>query len=155
MPREGEPISVSLHVGTFEGPEFDGPLTLTFHPTGAPSQQTKTLTRDGVNWHTEFTPDTPGPWDLEVRYRNTHLKVITARFAVASTPLPRGMGWGLILVGAGTALFLGLRNVLRRVKASGSTGELPTAAPPTPPEAPAPPGLGADPTPPSDPPSRQ
>ncbi|MFP2961562.1 hypothetical protein ACLEPN_28085 [Myxococcus sp. 1LA] len=155
MPREGEPISVSLHVGTFEGPEFDGPLTLTFHPTGSPTQQTKTLTRDGVNWHTEFTPDEPGPWDLEVRYRGTHLKVITARFSVASTPLPRGMGWGLILVGAGTALALGLRNVLRRVKAAGSTEAPTTAAAPPSPEAPASPDSAASPTPPADPPSRQ
>ncbi|WP_141589547.1 hypothetical protein [Myxococcus sp. AB056] len=153
MPTEGEPISVSLHVGNFEGPEFDGPLTVTFHPTGSPSQQTKTLTRDGVNWHTQFTPDEPGPWDLEVRYRGTHLKVITARFSVASSPLPRGMGWVLILVGAGTALALGLRNVLRRVKSSGSTPGA-TETPP-PPAAPSTPEAGSVPAPPADPPSGQ
>ncbi|WP_426750825.1 hypothetical protein [Myxococcus sp. Y35] len=154
MPREGEPISVSLHVGNFEGPEFDGPLTLTFHPAGSPEQQTKTLTRDGVNWHTELVPDGPGPWDLEVRYRRTHLKVLTARFVVSSTPIPRGVGWGLVLVGAGAALAFGVRNVLRRVKSSGPGPLAPTTSPhpPAPGTAPEP---GEAPAPPADPASRQ
>ncbi len=154
MPREGEPISVSLHVGNFEGPEFDGPLTLTFHPVGSPTQQTKTLKREGVNWHTELTPDEPGPWDLEVRYQGTRLKVLTARFSVASTPIPRGLGWGLVLVGAGAALALGVRNVLRRVKASGAPPADPSAAPPPSSEAP-PAKPDASPAPPAEPPSGQ
>ncbi|AKQ67540.1 hypothetical protein A176_004452 [Myxococcus hansupus] len=154
MPREGEPISVSLHVGNFEGPEFDGPLTLTFHPVGSPTQQTKTLKRDGVNWHTELTPDEPGPWDLEVRYQGTRLKVLTARFSVASTPIPQGLGWGLVLVGAGAALAFGVRNVLRRMQASRTSPEAPAAVPSPPAEAP-PAKPDEAPAPPADPPSGQ
>ncbi|MFP2934337.1 hypothetical protein ACLESO_56315, partial [Pyxidicoccus sp. 3LG] len=116
-PREGEPLSVSLHVGNFEGPEFDGPLTLTFHQPGAPTQVTRTLTRQGVNWHTELVPDASGPWELEVRYRRTHLKVLTARITVVEPPLPRGLGWGLVALAAGTALVLGVREGLRRIRA--------------------------------------
>jgi len=154
MPREGEPISVSLHVGNFEGPEFDGPLTITFHPVGSPSHVTKTLTREGVNWHTELVPDEPGPWDLEVRYRRTHLKVVTARFMVSSTPIPRGVGWGLVLVGAGAALALGVRNVLRRMKASAPSPDASTISAPLPAPTAAP-EQSAAPAPPADPPSGQ
>jgi hypothetical protein len=133
LPRAGEPVTLSLHVGNFQGAEFDGPITLTFQQAGAPAQVTRTLTRQGVNWHTELTPDESGMWELEVRYRNTHLKVLTARFVVADQPLPRGLGWGLISVAAVTALVLGLRGVLHRIRAStagpeGASGS--TAGPP-------------------------
>ncbi|WP_205525765.1 hypothetical protein [Pyxidicoccus trucidator] len=120
FPREGQPLTVSLHVGNFQGAEFDGPLTLTFHQVGAPALVTRTLTRQGVNWHTELTPDASGLWELEVRYRHTHLKVLTAQLSVADQPLPRGLGWGLITVAAGTALVLGMRGVLRRIRAQAS-----------------------------------
>ncbi|NPC86996.1 hypothetical protein HPC49_53555, partial [Pyxidicoccus fallax] len=93
-PKAGEPFTLSLHVGNFEGPEFDGPITLAFHPAGGPAQVTRTLTRQGVNWHTELIPDAPGEWELEVRYRNTRLKVLNARLTVVDPPLPRGLAWG-------------------------------------------------------------
>ncbi|MFP2909341.1 hypothetical protein ACLESD_30725 [Pyxidicoccus sp. 3LFB2] len=120
LPRAGEPFIVSLHVGNFQGAEFDGPLTLTFHQPGAPALVTRTLTRQGVNWHTELTPDAAGPWELEVRYRHTHQKVLTARISVVDQPLPRGLGWGLITLAAGTALVLGMRGVLRRIRTQAS-----------------------------------
>jgi hypothetical protein len=141
QPREGEPLSLSLHVGNFQGPEFDGPLTLTFHQVGSPSQQTLTLQREGVNWHTQLTPDDAGTWELEVRYRRTHLKVLTAHLTVASRPLPRYLGWTVVGIGAAVALALGLRGLLRRAKAPPGAG-----APETPPGAGAPetpPGAGA------------
>ncbi|QSQ28247.1 hypothetical protein JY651_24550 [Pyxidicoccus parkwayensis] len=129
IPREGEPFTLSLHVGNFQGAEFDGPLTITFQQPGSPALVTRTLTREGVNWHTELTPDAPGLWDLEVRYRNTHLKVLTARIPVSDQPLPRGIGWALIITAAGTALILGVRGVVRRIRAS-STGPGEVSAPP-------------------------
>ncbi|WP_240360488.1 hypothetical protein [Pyxidicoccus caerfyrddinensis] len=144
LPRAGEPVTLSLHVGNFQGAEFDGPITLTFQQPGAPAQVTRTLTRQGVNWHTELTPDETGLWELEVRYRNTHLKVLTAQFTVTDPPLPRGLGWGLISVAAVTALVLGMREVLHRIRAStarpeGASGS--AASPPpvstAPPAAPA------------------
>ncbi len=138
FPREGEPLSLSLHVGNFQGAEFDGPITLTFQRVGSPVQVTRTLTRQGVNWHTELTPDASGVWDLEVRYRHTHLKVLTAHLPVADQQMPRGLGWALITLAAGTALILGVRGVLRRIRATapeaGSTGGASgsTAGPSTP-----------------------
>ena len=155
--REGEPLTLSLHVGNFQGAEFDGPLTLTFQQPGAPALVTRTLTRQGVNWHTELTPDAPGLWELEVRYRHTHLKVLTARLPVAEQPVPRGLGWGLITVAAGTALVLGMRGVLRRIRAQdsrpGPTGASPGTAleAPSAPEPPSAPDSSESPAPPADP----
>ncbi|MBZ4417029.1 hypothetical protein K8638_11080 [Myxococcus sp. RHST-1-4] len=157
QPKAGEPLTLSLHVGNFQGPEFDGPLTLTFHQEGAPAQVTRTLTRQGVNWHTELVPDTPGIWELEVRYRHTHLKVLTARVPVMEPPLPRGLGWGMIIVAAGTALGLGVRGALRRIRGPApETQPAPADAPPgTQPTPGAATDSGASPTPPADSPSGQ
>jgi hypothetical protein len=132
IPREGEPLSLSLHVGNFQGAEFDGPITLTFQQPGAPVLVTRTLTRQGVNWHTELTPDAPGMWELEVRYRNTRLKVLTAQVPVADQPVPRGLGWGLISLAAGTALVLGVRGVLRRIRTATAEPDSVSPAPATP-----------------------
>lgn len=129
QPRAGEPLTLSLHVGNFEGAEFSGPLTLTFHPKGAPPREPRTLTRQGVNWHTELVPDAAGLWELEVRYRHTRLKVLTAHVPVADPPLPRGLGWGLIILAAGTALVLGVRGALRRIRGP-TAPSAPSADPP-------------------------
>ncbi|MFY2563768.1 hypothetical protein ACN469_39630 [Corallococcus terminator] len=117
LPREGEPAMLSLHVGAFQGAEFTGPLTLTVHMKDSPSQVTKTLTRDGVNWHTELTFDEPGLYELEVRYQNNHLKVLTGYVTVASRPLPPGLSWGLLILASGTALVWGVRGAMRRMRA--------------------------------------
>ena len=133
QPRAGEPLTLSLHVGNFQGAEFDGPLTLTFHPQGSATQQTRTLTRQGVNWHTELVPDAAGLWELEVRYRHTRLKVLTAHIAVADPALPRGLGWGLIILAAGTALVLGVRGALRRIRGPRAPAPTPGTPPADPP----------------------
>ncbi|QSQ16635.1 hypothetical protein [Myxococcus landrumensis] len=129
-PREGEPSMLSLHVGAFEGPEFAGPLTVTFHLKDAPAQQvTRTLQRDGVNWHTEVEFEEPGLYELEVRYQNTRLKVLTGHLTVAAQPLPPGLSWGILALSAGTALALGVRAMVRRVRASAPASPPPETAP--------------------------
>src|SRR5687768_817390 len=46
LPVEGTPMDISAHVGTFQGPEFDGPVTLTLKSRGSSGGgQTKTVTR--------------------------------------------------------------------------------------------------------------
>lgn len=125
LPREGEPAMLSLHVGAFQGAEYTGPLTVTVHLKDSPAQVTKTLTRDGVNWHTELTFDEPGLYELEVRYQNTHLKVLTGHITVASRPLPQGLSWGLLILASGTALVWGVRGALRRLKPPASPASTP------------------------------
>ncbi|MCP3097761.1 hypothetical protein LZ198_02595 [Myxococcus sp. K15C18031901] len=116
LPRTGQPAMLSLHVGAFEGEEFTGPLTLTVHLEGAPDQLTRTLTRDGVNWHTELVLEEPGLYELEVRYQARRLKVVTGQLTVAAQPLPPWLGWGLVVVGAGAVLALGVRGAVRRLR---------------------------------------
>ncbi|WP_338867367.1 hypothetical protein [Myxococcus stipitatus] len=128
FPREGQPAMLSLHVGAFEGPEFTGPLRVTFHLKDSPTQVTRTLTRDGVNWHTQLEFDEPGLYELEVRYQNTRLKVLTGHLTVASQPLPPGLSWGFLALSAGVALTLGVRAMVKRVKASASPPASDTSA---------------------------
>ncbi|WP_246137485.1 hypothetical protein [Myxococcus llanfairpwllgwyngyllgogerychwyrndrobwllllantysiliogogogochensis] len=127
LPREGQPAMLSLHVGAFEGAEFTGPLTLTVHLKDSPAQVTKTLTRDGVNWHTELTFDEPGLYELEIRYQNTHLKVLTGYVTVAAQPLPPELSWGLLVLASGAALVWGVRGAMRRMKAPASPAGTPEA----------------------------
>ncbi|MCP3163720.1 hypothetical protein [Myxococcus qinghaiensis] len=115
-------------MGAFQGAEFTGPLTLTVHLKDSPAQVTKTLTRDGVNWHTELTFDEPGLYELEVRYQNTHLKVLTGYVTVASQPLPQGLSWGLLVLASGTALVWGVRGAIRRLKGPTSPASTPDSA---------------------------
>ncbi|MCY0996510.1 hypothetical protein OWM54_05115 [Myxococcus sp. MISCRS1] len=131
MPREGEPAMLSLHVGAFQGAEFTGPLTLTLHLKGSPSQLTRTLTYDGVNWHTPLEFDEPGLYELEVRYQNTRLKVLTGHITVASTPLPRDLSWALVIGGSGLVLAMGVRGALKRLRGTPPpTGTSDVGAPP-------------------------
>lgn len=135
--RPGEPIQVSLHVGSFQGLDFDGPLTLTFQQEGSPTQETRTLTRGPVNWTTTFTPPEAGTWRMSVRFRTTRLKVLHARFGVQAPPLSPTLAWSLLGAVALGALALGTRALFRR--------EPPAAPPADPPH-----GEGA--TPAADPP---
>ncbi|MCE9666777.1 hypothetical protein LY474_03030 [Myxococcus stipitatus] len=131
LPRTGQTAMLSLHVGAFEGAEFTGPLTLTVHLQGAPDQLTKTLTRSGVNWHTELTFDEPGLYEVEVRYQAQRLKVVTGHITVAAQPLPPWLGWSLVVLGAGVALTLGVRGAVRRLRPAASTAPA-TTTPPSP-----------------------
>jgi len=128
LPRTGQTAMLSLHVGAFEGAEFTGPLTLTVHLQGAPTQVTKTLTRSGVNWHTELTFDEPGLYEVEVRYQARRLKVVTGHITVAAQPLPPWLGWSLVVLGAGVALTLGVRGAVRRLRPAASTAPATTAS---------------------------
>ncbi|MBJ6763238.1 hypothetical protein JGU66_20920 [Myxococcaceae bacterium JPH2] len=113
-PRPDSPVQLTLRVNSFEGPSFEGPVTVTFQQEGALSQQTVTLQRDGKSWRTEFTPPTTGTWQVDVRFRTTRLKVLHTHFTVASGPPPKELAWALLGAGVVVALVLGARNLLKR-----------------------------------------
>jgi hypothetical protein len=115
-PREGEPLKVMLNVGSFEGAEFQGPLTLTLRPAGSTLGQTKTVTRGAVNWSAEFIPEETGRHTLTVGFRTTRHKVLNADFEVAPSQVPRFILWGLIGLLALTSLGFGVRSLVRKEK---------------------------------------
>lgn len=108
-PRAGEPLSVSLHVGAFEGRPFDGPLTVTLRKVGETHGQTVTVAREGEAWSTSFVPAEEGPHMLDVSFRSTRHKLVHARLEVAEAALSR-LPWFIVLGAIAAALLaLGVR----------------------------------------------
>ncbi|HLL53988.1 MAG TPA: hypothetical protein VK447_10600 [Myxococcaceae bacterium] len=121
-PRAGQDLTVLIHVGSFEGPPFDGPVRLGLRgPDG--SNQTQVVRQRDRGWRAVFRAPEPGTYTLDIGFRTTRDKVVHAKLRVAEAPLPRVIGWGLLAAVAVTVLLLGLRSVLSR----GTAGE---AAPP-------------------------
>ncbi|WP_224369232.1 hypothetical protein [Hyalangium versicolor] len=115
-PREGVPVQVTLHVGSFDGEAFDGPVTLTLREAGAPHGQTVTVKREkgAVNWRAEFTPQTTGLYQLDVGFRTTHHKSLHADFEVTSPPVPRFFLWAIVGLAATAAVGFGIRSIVRK-----------------------------------------
>jgi len=114
QPVEGQPLKVLLNVGSFEGAAFEGPLTITLREAGATHGQVQTVKKGAVNWVATFTPDTDGPYQLDVSFRTTRLKVLHASLAVATSPVPRFVLWAMVGLTALMALAYGVRSLLRK-----------------------------------------
>lgn len=116
-PIEGQPIDVSAHVGTFQGAEFDGPVTLSFKEAGSTGGgQTQTLKRAKGEkaWRARFTPDRAGPHVLEVSFATTRHKVAAGAVEVQEAALARWPWWVLIGLLAAGALGFGVKQVLTK-----------------------------------------
>jgi hypothetical protein len=116
VPRTGEPFKVLLNVGSFEGAEFQGPLTITLRQAGSTLGETKTVTKGPVNWSAEFTPEEEGRHTLNVSFRTTRHKSLNADFEVGPSLIPRFILWGLVGLLAVGALGLGIRSLVRKEK---------------------------------------
>ncbi|MDY7225300.1 hypothetical protein [Hyalangium rubrum] len=143
VPREGQPLKVQLNVGSFEGADFEGPITVTLREAGVTHGQVRTLTKGPVNWTTEFIPERDGRHQLDVSFRTTRLKVLHADFDVAPTLIPRVILWSLLGLAAFLALVFGVRGLLRKEKApevhpilaelqAAEAAPVPTSTPPSP-----------------------
>jgi hypothetical protein len=115
-PRAGQPLQVQVHVGSYYGEPFDGPVTLTLREEGSTHGQTVTVRRGEANWTTEFTPENSGPHQLDISFRTTHLKVLHARIEVAPSPIPRFILWSLLGVVGVAAVTFGVRSLLREAE---------------------------------------
>lgn len=140
-PREGQPLRVSLQVGSFEGEDFNGPLILTLREAGSNHGQTVTVARGARNWETTFTPEHNGPYLLDVTFISTRHKSLHAPFEVSPSQVPRMLGWGVLGLGCLALLGYAVRNILKgdrpEERALPSSADAPTAPAETPP-APAP-----------------
>jgi hypothetical protein len=138
VPREGQPLQISLQVNRFEGDPYEGPVTLTLREAGATHGQSVTVQRGPRHWQATFTPEKSGPHLLDVSFRSTRFKVVHAPLQVEGSLVPRLLGWAVL--GLGTLALLGysVRNLLRAGRAEeGAPVEAPAEAAPSPP-APAP-----------------
>jgi hypothetical protein len=125
--RAGQPLQVSLDVGSFEGAPFEGPLVITLRAEGSSLGHSVTVKRQGRHWEAEFTPEEEGPHQLDVSFRSTRNKALHASLDVNAAQMPRTLAWGLVLVSALALMGLTVRGLLR--------------APSPPPSPPAPPSV--------------
>jgi hypothetical protein len=112
-PREGQPLHVSLDVGSFEGAPFTGPLVITLRQAGATHGQSVTVRRGEHHWEATFVPEATGPHVLDVGFRTTRTKALHAPLEVGDSPVSRGVGWGLLGVGLLALLGYTVRGMLR------------------------------------------
>ncbi len=109
-PKAGEDLTVLVHVGSFEGPAFNGPVRLGLRgPDGY--KQHLVVQQGDRGWRAVFRPPEPGVYTLDVGFRTTRDKVAHARLEIREAPLPPFLGWALVAVAAVTALILGVRQV--------------------------------------------
>jgi len=137
-PRAGEEMTVAVNVGSFEGAEFDGPVTLTLKPVGKIGKgdvATVTRAKGEKSWTHVFTPSETGDHVLEVAFFSTRRKAARAKINIEDPRVPLWLSASLagavviFLIGGGVML------VLRRRSASAQvSGEKPGAPPPTNPE---------------------
>jgi hypothetical protein len=139
VPRAGQPLQVSLEVGSFEGEDFDGPLILTLREVGANHGQSVTVARGDRHWETTFTPEHEGPYLLDVTFRTTRHKSLHAPFEVSPSLVPRMLLWGALGLGCLLAVGYTVRNLLkgdrpeeRALPASADAPAAPGETPPTP-----------------------
>lgn len=143
--RAGQPIQVSLDVGSYEGAPFDGPLVLTLRAAGSSLGSSVTVKREGRHWEAQFTPEQEGPHQLDVTFRTTRTKALHAPLEVGAAQMPRTLAWGLVVVSALALMSLTVRGLMR------APAPPRPADPPAPPPAPPPPAPEDAPPPPPSP----
>jgi hypothetical protein len=117
IPRAGEPLHLSLQVGSFEGEPFTGPVIITLREEGSSHGQSVTVKRSGEQWQTTFTPEHDGPYLLDVSFRTTRHKALHASLQVRPSPLPQRLG--LAVLGLGGLVLVGytIRSLLKGERA--------------------------------------
>lgn len=120
QPRAGEELVVRLKIGTYDGVQFDGPVTVALRGPGEVPADIKTVTRQGADWEARFRPRDAGPHQLDVSFRTTHHKLIHGSFEVEPPRASLLYGWLVLGVLALGGSVYGVRWMLRRMGPGGS-----------------------------------
>ncbi|MEN9797078.1 MAG: hypothetical protein RL653_774 [Pseudomonadota bacterium] len=82
-PVAGKPLRIDLQVGSFQGPAYDGPVVLQLRPPDASSPVVSVpLEKQAGGWAGSATPERPGEWTVDVRFRTTRNKHVQAPLVV-------------------------------------------------------------------------
>ena len=146
--RADEPISLSVDVGSLDGVEMTGPVTVSLRPAPKSNQprenlgpvsldsmksaaiQTATRKPGAPGYVFQITPVSDGPNVIEVSFRTTRLKVARGVLQVAPSKFSPLL-WGVITA---SIIGLGLLLVLSRMKSRNAAAASPPethAHPPT------------------------
>src|SRR3954464_15131866 len=67
-PVDGQPLELSVMVGTFQGSEFDGPVTMTMRCPTWSDTQTVLRAKDQRAWFVKFVPDSDGDCTIDIGF---------------------------------------------------------------------------------------
>lgn len=113
-PSTAEPIQVTVKVGTFQGEDFQGPVTISLRRASERVSQERTVPWSGQGWSTEFEVSEGGTYELDVAFRTTRHKTLRARFDVFErVSIPKAARWGVLLLIAAVVIGFGVRMALR------------------------------------------
>ena len=117
-PVQGRELTLSLLVGAFQGPEFDGPVMFTLRGEGDTQTVTALRGKGEKAWFARFVPQANGDYQLDVSFAITRHKLLHAKIFVTPAPLAR-TPWYVMMAAAAIAAFgLGLRAVFKKPEAA-------------------------------------
>jgi hypothetical protein len=113
-PIEGQSLDVSLRVGPFQGPEMEGPLTVTLRCGQWSQELLVPRAKDSKAYLATFIPQDSGECRVDVGWATTRRKLVHLIVHVEPKPLPRAPWYLAAGILAAIALALGVRAALRK-----------------------------------------
>ncbi|MBL8957405.1 MAG: hypothetical protein JNK82_41915 [Myxococcaceae bacterium] len=114
-PMSGRPVELSVLVGTFQGDDFDGPVTMTMRCEAWSETQTVRRARGEKAWGAKFVPVADGEdCTLDFGFTTTRYKRLHTKVWVQAAPLARWPWFVILGLGAAIALGLGVRAIFKK-----------------------------------------
>ncbi len=114
-PVSGRPLELSVLVGTFQGAEFDGPVTVTMRCNAWSDTQTVRRAKGEKAWAAKFVPVADGEdCSIDLSFTTTRHKLLHAKVPVQTAPLSRWPWFVLLGLGTAIALGLGIRSLFKK-----------------------------------------
>jgi hypothetical protein len=112
-----KPVEVSLMVGTYQGPEFDGPVSATMRCNDWSETRTVKRGKSERAWFAMFVPPDAGECSIDVSFTTTRLKLLHVKLPVQPAPLSRLPWYVIIVLVTVVALGLGVRSIFKKPEA--------------------------------------
>jgi hypothetical protein len=114
-PVSGQPLELSVTVGTFQGENFDGPVGFTMRCSEWSETKTVTRAKGERAWAVTFVPTSKGEdCTLDWAFTSTRHKRLHSKIYVTDAPLDRWPWFVILGLAAALALGLGIRAVLKK-----------------------------------------
>ncbi len=107
----GDPITISVAVGSFASGDFDGPVTIGLEQVDGPWKELATVPPppgDKKLWTATFVPPETGEYAVKITYRSSHQKGLRGTFEVSMGHVPKFAGLAVALTAITLAVVYGL-----------------------------------------------